>query len=324
MTNLEIDEEMTVVLKTERKITRRVLELVQLAEHQRLPLERGFKDTYDWLIRGHGYSGGAANRRIQAARLLREMPEVASKIESGTVNLTTLWQTQKAIRAQQKTTGQKIKLSDKKAAIGKIAGKTSEAAERELNALFPDGVKSVEKLVHKHGGGLGLFIELNAEEALEVNRARELLSHALPGATWGQVIVRLATEHNQRKDPLRKPQQQKNNRPLAQKLAAENPSFAQLCKPHLVATPQRGTAQVRCDLIQKAGAKCGFVDPITKRVCGSRYQLEIDHIVPRALGGGDEPSNLRCLCRGHNQLMAEIEFGREFMDLRRKPSVGAR
>ncbi len=303
MTNLEIDGEMTVVRKTERKITRRILELIQLAEHQRLPLERGFKDTYYWLIRGHGYSGSAANRRIQAARLLREMPEVAHKVESGTVNLTTLWQTQKAIRAQQKTTGQRVALADKRAAINKIEGKTSEAAERALNSLFPDGVKTGEKLVHKQGGCFGLFVELNADEASELKRSRELLSHAMPGATWGQVIARVATEHNNRKDPLRKPQRHEQ---------VSND------KPRLVATPQRGTAQVRRDLIQKAGGKCGFVDPVTKRVCGSRFQLEIDHIVPRARGGSDEPSNLRSLCRGHNQLMAEIEFGREFMDLRRQ------
>ncbi len=291
MTNLEIDAEMTLSVKSERKITLHILELINLAERQRLPLERGFKDTYDWLIRGHGYSGGAANRRIQAARLLRDVPEVVPKVESGQVNLTTLWQAQKAIRAQQKTTGKKVSFSEKKMAIVKIEGKTSEVAERELNCLFPDGVKFSEKSVNKHNGGLGLYIELNSDEAAELNRSREVLSHALPGATLGQVIGRLAKEFNNRKDPLR--------------------------KPHLVATPQRGTTQVRRNLVQVAGGACGFVDPLTKRVCGSRYQLEIDHIVPRALGGTDDPSNLRCLCRNHNQLMAEVELGREFMDLRR-------
>lgn len=295
MTNLEIDEQMSVLIKTERKITRQILELIQAAEHQRLPLERGFKDTYDWLIRGHGYSGSAANRRIQASRLLRDMPEIASKVESGSVNLTTLWQTQKAIRAQQKSTGKKITLTEKKAAILKIEGKTSTVAERELNTLFPDGVKSEQKLTAKHGGGMGLSVDLNAEDASELNRARELLSHALPGAPVGQIIGRLARDFNRRNDPLRKQ------------------------KTHLVATPQRGTkARCRRDLIQQAGGKCGFADPVTKRVCGSRYQLEIDHIVPRARGGSDDPSNLRCLCRNHNQLMAEIEFGREFMDSQRR------
>src|ERR1035437_9848128 len=113
MTKQEVDMQMATRVKTERKITREILELVQLAERQRLPEERGFRNTYDWLIRGHGYSGGAANRRIQASRLLREIPDVAMKIENGTLNLTTLWQTQKTIRAQQKSTGRKVTVSEK-------------------------------------------------------------------------------------------------------------------------------------------------------------------------------------------------------------------
>jgi hypothetical protein len=77
LTNLQIESRMIVLVKSERKITREILELIRLAEHQRLPEELGFKDTYDWLIRGHRYSGGAAHRRVQAARLLRDVPEVA-------------------------------------------------------------------------------------------------------------------------------------------------------------------------------------------------------------------------------------------------------
>lgn len=291
MTNSEIDTQMSLRVKTERKVTREILELIQLAEHQRLPLELGFRDTYDWLIRGHGYSGGAANRRIQASRLLSELPEIACKVENGSVNLTTLWQAQKSIRAQQKSTGKKVTVLEKKAALAKIEGKTSEVSERELNTLFPEGVKSGEKTIHKRDGGLGISIELTQEEAQELRRARELLSHAIPGASFGQVIARLAKDFNERKDPLRK---------------------------DLVTTPQRiTTALKRRQVIQKSFGACSFTDPSTGRRCGSRYQLEIDHIVPRAKGGSDDPHNLRCLCRKHNQLMAEIEFGREFMDLRR-------
>jgi hypothetical protein len=45
--------------------------------------------------------------------------------------------------------------------------------------------------------------------------------------------------------------------------------------------------------------------------CPSRANLELDHIVSRALGGGDEATNLRVRCRAHNRLHAEEVFGRE-------------
>ncbi|MCY4481899.1 MAG: hypothetical protein OXC12_03410 [Spirochaetaceae bacterium] len=38
---------------------------------------------------------------------------------------------------------------------------------------------------------------------------------------------------------------------------------------------------------------CSYVDRHSGRRCGSRFRLEIDHIVPFALGGGAEPGNLR-------------------------------
>jgi hypothetical protein len=50
------------------------------------------------------------------------------------------------------------------------------------------------------------------------------------------------------------------------------------------------------------GARCTFYDKRTGRRCdGTRY-LEIDHIIPRALGGRHELQNLRLLCGGHHRL----------------------
>jgi 5-methylcytosine-specific restriction endonuclease McrA len=42
--------------------------------------------------------------------------------------------------------------------------------------------------------------------------------------------------------------------------------------------------------------------------------LELDHIVPVALGGRSTVDNLRLCCRAHNTLHAEQVFGREHMD----------
>lgn len=47
--------------------------------------------------------------------------------------------------------------------------------------------------------------------------------------------------------------------------------------------------------------------------CGSTWQLELDHIRPRAQGGASVPANLRVLCRFHNQLAATQAFGADWM-----------
>ena len=46
---------------------------------------------------------------------------------------------------------------------------------------------------------------------------------------------------------------------------------------------------------------CSYVDQASGRRCGSRHLLEIDHVVPYALGGSAEPDNLRLLCAAHHR-----------------------
>src|SRR5262249_13722731 len=138
MTNDQINLRMTTILKSERKITKEVLQLIILAELQRIPKEKAFKDTHDWLIREHGYSGPATNRRVQAARLMREVPEAGDKIAEGGVNLTTMWQTQRTIASFQKVTGKKVTTSEKRTAIQQIEGKTVGEVDQILYTLFPE------------------------------------------------------------------------------------------------------------------------------------------------------------------------------------------
>jgi 5-methylcytosine-specific restriction endonuclease McrA len=54
----------------------------------------------------------------------------------------------------------------------------------------------------------------------------------------------------------------------------------------------------------RSNGQCEFVDPRTKIRCGSKFRLQIDHKLPRALGGQTESSNLRHLCSTHNLRMA--------------------
>jgi 5-methylcytosine-specific restriction endonuclease McrA len=69
---------------------------------------------------------------------------------------------------------------------------------------------------------------------------------------------------------------------------------------------------VRDEVFARDGGRCTFVGDNGAR-CNSRWNLEIDHIVPFAKGGGNSPGNLRLLCARHNRLAAEREHGTEFM-----------
>ena len=72
------------------------------------------------------------------------------------------------------------------------------------------------------------------------------------------------------------------------------------------ATPRSGTrraipARVKREVWQRDGGECSFVDPDSGRRCGSRFLLEIDHVVPYAVGGTHDAGNLRVYCGAHHR-----------------------
>ena len=60
-------------------------------------------------------------------------------------------------------------------------------------------------------------------------------------------------------------------------------------------------AAVRRQVWQRDGGRCTYRDRQTGRHCNSRHLIEIDHILPYALGGGADLENLRLLCAVHHR-----------------------
>jgi len=54
--------------------------------------------------------------------------------------------------------------------------------------------------------------------------------------------------------------------------------------------------------------RCTFTTAAGHR-CEARHLLEIHHDDPWARGGADTLDNLRLLCREHNHLLAERDYG---------------
>jgi hypothetical protein len=285
MTIIEIEARMRVLTKNERQTTAEIVTLIREVDRRRLYLERGFPSLFEWLIRNFGYSHSAAYRRIQAARLQKDIPALAGKIADGSLNLTTLAQVQTAIQNHEKT-GDKVPTVAKEALVARIEMKSSEETQKILAETFPNSIAPKETLRHIGGNDSSLTIVLRAKDRAALERVKELMAHSHPGASWTDIVSYALQFVVKSKDrPTR----------IAAAAAAQG---------------EKSWAQIRREVLRRG---CEFVDPLSGRVCGSKYQIEVDHIHPRALGGSDDVSNLRCLCRKHNLLMAERCFGRERM-----------
>ncbi|MBW2548587.1 MAG: hypothetical protein JRE82_15445 [Deltaproteobacteria bacterium] len=76
-------------------------------------------------------------------------------------------------------------------------------------------------------------------------------------------------------------------------------------------------ARVRREVFERDEGRCAFVDGDGRR-CGSSWQVEFHHRVAFAKGGVHGVENVELRCRGHNQYEAELEYGREFMAVKRR------
>lgn len=87
----ELQEVLLKAVQRERQWTIQVLEMLKEVEERRLFAKRGYSSLYQFCIEYLGYSEGAAHRRISSMRLMKDVPEVRTKIESGTIKAKDQW-----------------------------------------------------------------------------------------------------------------------------------------------------------------------------------------------------------------------------------------
>ncbi len=191
----------------ERRVTRQLLHHIGEMEKRRCYTSLGFSSAFDFLTREFGYSESAAWRRIQAARLLRSVPEASAKIETGELNLTTLAQTQTAIKAEEKRTGEKLTGDRKANVVAQIESCSSREVERSLTVIFPDidrGGEAKDLVRSVDENHVRAHVTLTRGQLEKLERLKEILSHRDFGGSLADVIEAAADELLERKDPLRK------------------------------------------------------------------------------------------------------------------------
>ncbi|HEY6548865.1 MAG TPA: hypothetical protein VI589_13210, partial [Vicinamibacteria bacterium] len=67
-------------------------------------------------------------------------------------------------------------------------------------------------------------------------------------------------------------------------------------------------AVVRRVVAQRDGTGCGYVDERGRR-CSERHRVELHHRYPFGRGGDHSPPNIGLLCRAHNAMLAEHDYG---------------
>jgi hypothetical protein len=189
MTNRELDQQMAAQVSTERRAAKEIIQLIILAQKQKLCAELGFKDLADWLIRGHNMSERTAYRKIKAARLSQNVPGVLEKIENGQLSITKAVQVQSAIQTHEKFAREKLSVDYKAAIVQKIEKMGAEVRQTKTTAVTAEISR--------------LSINLPNETLDLIKRAGEILSHSIPDQSPAHIIKKVFEDFLNRKDPLR-------------------------------------------------------------------------------------------------------------------------
>lgn len=132
ISNQELETRLKAFVSQERKLLHVILEHIKEVDTRKLYLERAYGSMYEYLTKELQYSGSAAMRRLEAARLLREIPDMKTKIQEGTLNLTQIGELSRAIKEKEKNTHERISASEKAELIEKISGKSTPETQKEL------------------------------------------------------------------------------------------------------------------------------------------------------------------------------------------------
>lgn len=280
MTANELHAKFSDLVKTERKITQEVLYCIQQIDGSKAFAELGYSSLFDYLVRGQKYSEGSAQRRISAARLLKEIPAIESKVQEGTINLTQLVKLSVAVKQELKTTGKKLSAAEKESLVNRLEGKNSHETDTLLGRELNYSSLPPEKIVSRQDDYF-LTLKMTPLQLEKLHRAQSILSHSCHDGNMADLIENLCDKVIQQKDG-------KTATAATAVVVTVKPGRAYLAE---------GTRRF---LFQRAHHCCEYVSASNGIRCISKYQLQIDHIVPIAKGGANDPSNLRVLCRTHN------------------------
>ena len=159
-----------------------------------------------------------------------------------------------------------------------------------------------------------LKVVISAELHEKLQRIKGLLAHAKPDATYAELLEYMATQTLA--------QLEKKKGIVASDVSDTSQSGAnpQLQAALTAAAIVRETrslpsgvrlalpAAIRRAVFARAQGRCEYVGRESRR-CTSRYCLELDHIVPLALGGANNLNNFRVICRHHNAQQAQEKLG---------------
>jgi hypothetical protein len=384
----EVLEKNLVDLFAKERVLLCVIILHVMEVERRKSYMKSHRSLFEYLQDVSKYSHGTTQRRVSAAMLAFEIPEILRAIKSGSLNLTQVTTAQLLFRRAAKQKKCKITTETKLKVLKAIVGKTVKDSEVIICSILQIKPKTKTKITHQADGSVRVEITYTKEEWALIERAKELLSHSVPTGDLVELTIYMCGRVIAHKDKTipKSPRKNQNKEAKADaakvdhERGAETPKDASegevkipngiskteskipngisgvdvskgtslsgedkkipngISKQVPESEPAPGLSQVaprptrfaeeyyQEQRLKKSAARqaipaseqrevftrdqcCQHKNPLTGQTCGSRWQLQVDHIQPVWAGGTNEIQNLRLLCGAHNREIYKAQSG---------------
>jgi len=323
----------------DRRTTAALLAHIAEIDARHLYLRAGFESMRAYCVRELHLSDESAAKRLQVARLARELPALFPAIADGRLHLTAVlrlaarlnqWNVDEWIAAaagrsvseidlliaHRHPQPESLRLDDgisPQVVVRQEADSNSHAARRASAEPFVPQ-SAVPKSSFPSGATAMAVAPRVRTRIAPLSPERHTLQVTLPGGTRDklrrvQALLGHAVPSGDVAQVLDRAldalllQLEKRKFGLAEQPRVSRPVANIRCIP----------ARVRRAVYIRDAGRCAFVGQNRVR-CNATSRLEFDHVVPVAHGGRSTAGNLRLLCRAHNRYEAERILGREVME----------
>jgi hypothetical protein len=264
----EIYENLISLRKKENALVTEILEHLNVIEERRIYCDYGISSLFIYCVKILNYSDGEAWRRVQAAKLLKLRPEIKTNLDAGEISLTSASDMMNLFNRAE------INCSEQNHLLTQITNKSS---------------RETETIIEKFKEEKGLKKKLNTSTRRRRVKATDLM----------KLEIYFGAEVRDNLDFLKGKLKIWDDKELIELLIAEkrkelDPKYNEFKSNNVIADSQpRSISPSKVHAVyKKANSAC--------ENCGSHFDLQIDHIIPVAVNGDNQLSNLRILCRQCN------------------------
>src|SRR5687768_10089629 len=189
----ELIKETLNLVQKERKLLTAVIHYLREINQRRLYSAYGYKSLFDFTTKYLGYNEAQAYRRINAMKLLKDLPEIEEKITQGKIHLSHISIAQTHFKQEKKIHNKELSHQDKLSLIKQIENTSSKKAQSIVISLSssPEVLKRRDQVNSISTDHIELKFIANEELQSKIEKLRGLLAHQSPDLSIGELFNRL-------------------------------------------------------------------------------------------------------------------------------------